>query len=110
MKTVLIYGSGRLGIQVCRLLQSHFSETVKVIGFVDDTKPAGEKVTDELLTVGSIKAVRVAPKYSPNSTRLVFGIGYSDMGGRRKAFSGAVRNGYEFLSFIHPAAHVEPTV
>ncbi len=110
MTTALIYGSGRLGIQIGHLVRNHFSDAIQLAGFIDDTKPAGLAILDDLKTMGGLADVAAHNDLSPTAVSLIFGIGYSDMSGRIQAFSKAVEAGYELVTLIHPAATIEPTV
>jgi UDP-perosamine 4-acetyltransferase len=110
MKDVLIYGGGMLGRQLAHLLRAHFSETHRALGFVDDVREPRVQIAEGLCTVGTLDEVASAANLGPDQVHLVFGIGYSDMRARRRAFERARSAGYEFVTLVHPGALVEPSV
>lgn len=108
-RDVLVYGGGMLGRQVSHLVSVHFGDAYRVRGFVDDAMPIGTTVVGDIKTVGSLGQCASHDEYSPAKMLLVFGIGYSNMAGRRTAFDNAKARGYEFLNLVHPRASVEPS-
>ena len=106
---VLIYGAGMLGQQVAHLLETHFLDEYRLVGFVDDEKPQRTVVIDRQKTVGALSDVACGEKYDPRSVKLVFGIGYSNMRARRAAFEQAIALGYECVGLVHPDANVDPS-
>jgi len=109
VRDVLIYGGGMLGLQLAHLLRFHFVGSHRLLGFIDDVRPAAVEVWDGLHTVGSLEQALASESHRPGQVELVFGIGYSDMLARRRAFDRARSAGYGFVTLIHPRAHVEPT-
>ena len=110
MIDVLIYGAGMLGRQVAHLVRAHFANSYRVIGFVDDVKEVGTEISEKAPVVGSLRQLDSMAGLRATQVPLIFGIGYSDMLARRSAFESAQQLGYHFLSLVHPAAMVEPTV
>jgi len=105
-RQVLIYGAGALGRQVYRNLAG-YSGDIEVVGFVDDVKPAGTVVSDNLRTVGDLAATLKQPAYAPDRVWLVAGIGYRDLLARRAAYERALSQGYRFTGFRHPQALID---
>ncbi len=101
MGKALIYGAGMLGKQLAHLCHHHSS--IEILGFVDDVRPSGDGI------VGSLESLVEHELYHPKHTQLIFGIGYSDMEVREKAYLRAQQWGYSFLTLIHPKAIVEPS-
>jgi acetyltransferase-like isoleucine patch superfamily enzyme len=104
----VIYGSGRLGRQVLHLVTTHFGAQLTVVGFVDDTKPAGEDVRDGYRTLGGLDAVAAAPDTAPGRVGLIPAIGYGDLFARGRALQHARALGYDFPTLVHPRALIEP--
>jgi len=109
MKT-LIYGSGKLGEQVLHVVNHHFGSYLNVVGFVDDTRPAGEDVTAGYQTLGNLETVAASRLHGPNRAVIVPAIGYGDQVARGRALDRAVALGYGMPTLVHPRAWVEPGV
>ncbi len=107
---VLVYGAGLLAGLVHHHVKAHLADRLTLLGFVDDAKPAGAVVVDDLKILGSLDAVNASDQHSPEKVGLVFAIGYSDMTARQGAFERAWRMGYRFEKVVHPAASIEPGV
>jgi len=107
MENLLIYGAGKLGQQVYYHLNSYYLNKVKVLGFVDDTKPKNEKIIDGLLTLGTFKEIVNEKKYLPTRCKIVFAIGYGNMRGRQTAYQCIIDHGYKLFSMVHPKAIME---
>ena len=105
----LIYGAGELGRQMYRNLATHLARDVEIVGFVDDVKPAGTKIFEELRVLGSLEQVGARASFQPGEVQLVPAIGYADMRARRAAFERADALGYSFRGFRHPQAIVDPS-
>ena len=106
---VVIYGGGMLGHQVAHILLNFFSDRFRLVGFVDDVKPAGSEVIEGIETVGSLEQVIALEKCSPENCLMLFAIGYTDMRSRRTAFEKAVSVGYKMEGLVHPGASVDPS-
>ena len=105
-----IFGAGYLGRQVFHHLHHHYRDAVEIVGFIDDSKPAGENVTAGLETLGTLAAARDAPGFSPDNVSIVFAIGYTSMTARGAALRRVQDAGYRLFDVIHPAAMIEPGV
>ena len=105
---VAFYGAGHLGRQIYHHVAAHHAERVQVLGFIDDTRPAGEAVIDGQLTLGSLTSAAPSNPLGPGAIALVFAIGYADMRQRRAALQRALDAGYRLHSVIHPRAVIEP--
>ncbi len=105
---VALYGAGHLGRQIYHHLLAWCAERCEVLGFIDDTRPAGVEVIDGSRTLGSLAAALGDPRLRPGATRLVFAIGYSNMMARRAALDRVLGAGYELFDVVHPRASVEP--
>jgi acetyltransferase-like isoleucine patch superfamily enzyme len=105
---VAIYGAGHLGRQVHHHVAAHQSECVQVLGFIDDTRPAGEPVIDGRTTLGSLAEAVRSIELGPQSIAIVFAIGYANMALRRAALERVRAAGYRLHSVIHPRAVIEP--
>lgn len=106
---VLVYGSGMLGKQVSYLF-STYTDNIEIVGYVDDFKPEGTAIENDLKVVGSFAEVSCNPLFSPDKVKFVFAIGYSKMALRYEAYKKVKESGYSFESFIHPKATVEKNV
>lgn len=102
----LIFGAGKLGHQCLRLLRAHCPDR-PVMGFVDDSRPAGAPVADGLVTLGGLEDC--AARWHADS-QLVFAIGYADMAARLRALDRALAAGWRLATLVHPRAWVEPDV
>lgn len=107
-RRVAFYGAGYLGQQVYHHVSSYCRDTAEVIGFLDDTKPAGQEVTDGLRTLGSLADAAFAPALQPEAIDLVFAIGYTSMRLRRAALERVLAAGYRLFTVVHPRAFIEP--
>jgi len=96
-----------LGQQLAYLMDTHFGNLHNLLGFIDDTVVAGTEVAEGLKTVGSLQHTAASIRYGPSRVDLVFGIGYSNMPARWRAFECAKAKGYNFMTLIHPNASVE---
>lgn len=105
---VAIYGAGHLGRQLSHYVRHHGG--VELVGFVDDTRPAGQPVIDGLPTLGGLAGLAGTPGLGPSDVVLAFGIGYADMGARRAALERVRNSGWGLYTFVHPRAFVEPGV
>lgn len=105
---VAVFGAGHLGRQLAHYLRHHGG--VELVGFVDDTRPAGQPVTDDLHTLGGLADLGAAPQRGPRDMALAFAIGYADMAARRAALERVRASGWPLHSFVHPRAFVEPGV
>ena len=107
---IAIYGAGQLGKQVLHHVQHHCADKAELLGFIDDTHPAGLSVAGGVETLGGLDAVRAMPGFGPGEIQLVFAIGYANMPARRAALERVLGAGYELFSVIHPRAVIEPGV
>ncbi|MBN2560294.1 MAG: hypothetical protein JXQ75_05130 [Phycisphaerae bacterium] len=107
---VLVYGAGLLARQLHHYIKVYMGDRLNLLGFIDDAKPEGAVVVEDVCTVGSLDAMSASGKYSPEDVRLVFAIGYSDMLARSQAFERAKRMGYRFERVLHPKANIEEGV
>lgn len=107
-QNLLVYGAGKLGRQLYHHLKAYYSDSVKVVGFVDDTLPAGRVVIDGVLTVGGFGMDFFEQTFPPSEFKFVFAIGYSSMSGRLAVYERLVDAGYSLFSIVHPRAIVEP--
>lgn len=105
---VAFYGSGHLGRQVHHHLSCYHADAVDMLGFVDDTRPAGQEVIAGLRTLGGLDEVMQRAETAPGAMQIVFAIGYSDMQARRRALDRVRAAGYRLLAVVHPRAVVEP--
>lgn len=105
---VALYGAGHLGRQIHHHLRHHAADRVEVIGFIDDTQPAGVDVIDGLRTLGSFADAAASKELGPAAIRIVFAIGYTSMTMRRAALDRVLGAGYTLAGFEHPRATIEP--
>lgn len=105
---VAVYGAGHLGQQVLHHLNAYYGDRAEVVGFLDDTKPAGADVTCGLRTIGSLAEASSTPDFAPDELAIVFAIGYSSMRARRRALDRVLEAGYSLFDVVHPAAIIEP--
>ena len=101
---IAIYGAGHLGRQVFHHVHHHCSDQVELLGFIDDTRAAGETVIGEAKTLGTLDQVKAAKGLSPGEIQLVFAIGYADMPSRHAALNRVLDTGYDLFSVVHPRA------
>jgi acetyltransferase-like isoleucine patch superfamily enzyme len=107
-RQVVFYGAGHLGRQIYHHVSTYCRDGVEVLGFVDDTKPAGLKVIDGKQTLGSLAQAQTSSALQPNAVEVVFAIGYTSMRTRRAALERVLAVGYRLFTFVHPRAIVEP--
>lgn len=105
---VAFYGAGHLGRQVYHHVAAHHRESVEVLGFIDDTRPAGEPVIEGQRTLGALAEAARSSELGPRSIALVFAIGYVNMAQRRAALDRVLDAGWRLHSVIHPRAVIEP--
>jgi PglD N-terminal domain len=105
---VAFYGAGHFGRQVYHHVVAHHAERMKVLGFIDDTRPAGEPVIDGLATLGTLAEAESSAEIGPQSINIVFAIGYADMALRRAALERVRAAGYRLCGVVHPRAVIEP--
>ena len=105
---VALYGAGHLGRQIYHHVAAHHAERMEMLGFIDDTRPAGEVIIDGKLALGSLASAASSHELGPVAIALVFAIGYAHMGRRRAALQRALDAGYRLHSVIHPRAVIEP--
>lgn len=110
MLKIVLYGAGKLGKQMHYIVDKYFHDTIKIVGFADDTIEKGTLILNSLHNLGSIIELNSSKNYSPENTKLVLSIGYSNMNGRKIAFTKAKEFGYSFENIIHPKAFVEKNV
>jgi len=104
---MLVYGAGMLGKQVAHLISNHLGDQYSIKGFIDDVFQPGTQVCNNLQVIGPLTEAPNLVGCTPEKTRLVLGIGYSDMIARGRAFERAKTLGYQFETLIHPSASVE---
>jgi len=107
-RRVAFYGAGVLGQQVFHHVRTYCSASAEVVGFIDDTKPAGVAVIDGTATLGSLASAAASAELGPNAIEIIFTIGYSDMTQRRAALDRVLAAGYRLFSVVHPRAVIEP--
>lgn len=107
MRDVILYGAGLLGRQVHYLVETYCSDKYNVVGFIDDTKEAGEIVCGSLTILASLDDIYSKGDYPPDRFKMIMAIGYANMAARGSAFHRAKGFGYEFASIVHPEAFVE---
>ena len=109
MKTqkIVIYGAGVLGHQVLYHIKQYCMPNVELLGFVDDTRPAGSSITDEYSTLGDITNFCKANSWKSSDIQVVFAIGHGDMGARAIALKQVRDAGLKLYSVVHPSAIVE---
>jgi len=107
IQNLLIYGAGKLGCQVYYHVKKYYAGTAKVAGFVDDTMPVGSEIIDGIRTVGGLSEQSFCASFAPQDFRVVFAIGYSNMGARLSAYQRLLEAGYGLFSIIHPRAVIE---
>jgi acetyltransferase-like isoleucine patch superfamily enzyme len=105
---IAIYGAGHLGKQVFHHVHHHCADQVELLGFIDDTRAAGEIVVGEATTLGGLDQVKATQGFRPGEIQLVFAIGYGDMPARHAALDRVLDTGYELFSVVHPRAVIEP--
>lgn len=109
-RRLVIYGAGYLGQQVLHHLLAYYSEATDIVGFLDDTRPAGETIAGDLDSLGALADAQMSDDLAPDSTTIVFAIGYASMLARRRALERVLAAGYQLFDVIHPAAIIEPGV
>ncbi len=112
-----IYGAGPTGRQLAFHILTHFTESHQLIGFIDDERAAGTRITLSLeagaapvtagSVFGSLNEVSGWPGTSPDHLMLLLAVGSQDMARRRRAFQKARDLGYRFMTLIHPGARIE---
>lgn len=107
MQKIVVYGGGHLGRQVYHHLRAYYSESAELIGYVDDTKPEGEIIVDNVPNLGGMVDLSKKPSMSPDHVKIVFAIGYTNMKKRGVALERVESNGYELFSVIHPRSMIE---
>ena len=107
-RRVALYGAGYLAQQVHHHLAAYCAQQLDVLGFIDDTKPAGEPVIAGLNTLGGLDAAIASQDLAPGAIDIVFAIGYSNMRARRAALDRVRAAGYALQGVVHPRAIVEP--
>ena len=107
-RQVVFYGAGHLGRQIYHHVSTYCRDGVEVLGFVDDTKPAGLEVIDGKRTLGSLAQAQASSALQPSAIEFVFAIGYTSMRQRRAALERVLAVGYRLFTFVHPRAIVEP--
>lgn len=105
---IAIYGAGYLGRQIYHHVRAYYGDQATVVGFIDDTKPAGEAVIDGLTTLGSLAAAQASRELNPELISIVFAIGYTSMPARGRALQRVRDAGYALFAVIHPQAMIEP--
>lgn len=105
---IAIYGAGHLGLQILHHVKHHCSDQAELLGFIDDTRAAGETVSGEVMTLGSLEQAMATESLRPGEIQIVFAIGYADMSARRAALQRVLDAGYELFSMVHPRAVIEP--
>lgn len=105
---VLIYGGGRLGQQVVRVIGSHFPEH-ELLGVIDDVQPAGLEIIPGVDVIGSLDDIATTSDHDAAHTAIIPAIGYTDQTARGRALDRARGYGYRFLTLVHPQAWVEPS-
>ncbi len=105
---VVFYGAGWLGRQVFHHVAHHGGGSAEVLGFIDDTQPAGREVVPGQHTLGPLNEALVSPHLNPHAVQMVFAIGYSNMRLRRAALNRVLDAGYRLVTVVHPRAVVEP--
>lgn len=106
---IAFYGAGHLGRQIYHHVVAYGSDHVEVLGFIDDTRAAGEPVLDGRHTLGTLADAARSAELGPRSIALVFAIGYADMGLRRVALQRVLDAGYRLFTVVHPRAVIEPS-
>jgi acetyltransferase-like isoleucine patch superfamily enzyme len=109
-RRVAFFGAGHLGRQVHHHIVQHAAAEVEAVGFIDDTRAAGEPVIGGLHTLGPLAAVAASAEFGPDAVEIVFTIGYTSMPARRAALDAVLAQGYRLYTFVHPRAVVEPGV
>ena len=104
---VAIYGAGHLGRQVHHHVVSHLADAVELLGFIDDSQPAGKPVLGGLSTLGALGAARASASCGPDAVQIIFAIGYSCMQRRRAALERVKAAGYGLYTVVHPRAWIE---
>ncbi len=107
-RRLLIYGAGHLGRQLHHHVVAHGGGDVELLGFVDDTQPAGVPVCGGLVTLGDLASAAASPQHGPRTAELLFAIGYTSMTRRRAALERVLSAGYRLFTLIHPRAMIEP--
>lgn len=105
---VAIYGAGYLGKQIYHHVHHYCADQVEFLGFIDDTRPAGELVDGEAVTIGTLDQVSATQGLRPGEIQVVFAIGYANMPARHAALDRVLDLGYELFSVIHPRSVIEP--
>ncbi len=108
MRNAFVYGAGYLGQQVFHHLIAYFSDSINVLGFVDDVRSPGERVLGSKHTLGNIADASSSSDLNSGKAGLVFAIGYSSMLARRAALERVISLGYQLISVVHPRAIIEP--
>ena len=107
-RRLAFYGAGHLGRQLHHHVLHHGGAGLELLGFIDDTRPAGDSVVGGLRTLGSLAAAQQQPLLQPGRIELVFAIGTTSMPARRAALERVLAAGYGLFTLLHPRAVVEP--
>ena len=105
---VAIYGAGHLGKQIYHHVHHHCANQVEFLGFIDDTRSAGEIVDGDAVTLGTLNDVIATQGLRLGEIQVVFAIGYANMPARHAALDRVLDAGYELYSVVHPRSVIEP--
>lgn len=101
---VAVLGAGALGQQIAQHLRQN--EGYAVVGFLDDTLPVGHHCAEGRV-IGAV-ATAIGQYQQAAFDGLVMGIGYRHLAARQQLFE-QLSQQVPFISFIHPAAIVDPS-
>lgn len=96
---IVVIGAGGLGREVAAVIQTYFSDTFKLIGFVDDGVDQGNEVNN-IKVLGGVDWL-LARK---GEVAVVFGLGSPVV--RKTIFEKLKGGKYQFPNIIHPNARI----
>lgn len=85
-------------------------DKLSVIGFIDDTKEPGTKITDDLFVLGGYDYLKENYKISAASTSVFIGIGYNDLPQRYERYLACKELGFLLPNLVHPSSILENNV
>lgn len=104
MKNLIIVGSGDFGIEMYEtVVEINASEpTWNVLGFLDDDKPVGTVIYDDVAVIGTVK------DWEPQTGEW-FGIGIANPAGKEKVATKLNSQGANFATIVSPRSFVSST-
>lgn len=99
IRKIVVIGAGGLGREVAAVIQTYFSDSFKLIGFIDDGVDQGSEV-NSIKVLGGVDWL-LAHK---SDVAIVFGIGSPQI--RKMIFEKLKGDNFQFPNIIHPNARI----